>query len=376
MSETKKEFESELQKRLAKMSRDERQKALDYFNELYYDMLEKGGNEQEIIRSFGSMDEIAARLMPEPAQVSNEILTINKTLPAETGESKKRKTSVFAKIFVSPVVWFKNLFKNKTFMTVYFSLFFITIPVTIALFCIPFSILIAIFATVVSVIAALISLIVSFAACAAAIIIAGPLYIGYGIYILVANINTNAGLALMGSGFALVSLGIGFIILFKLFNYINTLVFNRAEKREKALERFNKRLKLRRKMGFAVTAFLTGAVLFAVGFGNSDWNIHKLDYAAYISANWTLDDSTDAIDSVNLKLKTRDYKIVRVDENFRVEANNFDQSIVTVEFDNGTLTITESFKFDLNRVFNIYSSTNLNLQKVIIYIPQTAAVNP
>lgn len=58
-------FLDQLRIRLSQLPEEEMQKRLDYYNEMIEDMIEDGISEEDAVESFGSVDEIAQKIMQE-----------------------------------------------------------------------------------------------------------------------------------------------------------------------------------------------------------------------------------------------------------------------------------------------------------------------
>ena len=62
---TKKEFLSALKKRLSELPKEDRDKSLEYYNEILNDRIEDGMTEEEAVSQIGSVDEIARQTVAE-----------------------------------------------------------------------------------------------------------------------------------------------------------------------------------------------------------------------------------------------------------------------------------------------------------------------
>ncbi len=62
---TKRVWERELKRHLTGLSYSEKKKVLEYYNEIYGDKAEAGLSEEEVIRGFGSPQEVAKKIMEE-----------------------------------------------------------------------------------------------------------------------------------------------------------------------------------------------------------------------------------------------------------------------------------------------------------------------
>jgi len=74
---TKYEWESELSKNLKKVPKEEAQRILDYYNELFLDKADAGHSEKEIIKSFGNPFDVAYRVVYEFEGTSSSISNNN-----------------------------------------------------------------------------------------------------------------------------------------------------------------------------------------------------------------------------------------------------------------------------------------------------------
>lgn len=82
---THQEFQTRLWEALSTLPPIERQKAADYYNELILDAIENGGQEEEVIASLGSIEEIRDKTLVEYGQslpYSNSRNTLRTTLTA------------------------------------------------------------------------------------------------------------------------------------------------------------------------------------------------------------------------------------------------------------------------------------------------------
>ena len=378
----KDEFMKLLSARLGVMTSDEKQKALDYYDELFMDRCGNGEKEEDIIESFGDVGYIAERLLGDSGDSTSYMSQEEATCIASTS---KRAVAKMQKVcsdgWDASVKVVKKSFsplKNKTVLTVYISLCFITVPLTLAAIVVAFSLVLTAAAIVFSVVIAVlsvvlalaitvISFVIAFGVCGFAFLVAGPLYSVYGIY--VATYNFGAGFAMIGCGLVLVALGVVFIMSLYSFNYLRILLFVKKNKQEK-IATMSKKYKFGRCVSMMLIVAIVGASVFMIGFGNSDWDVHRLDAYTYKSASWSFDG--EDIQEFKVKVYSRDVKIVRVTSDFRVQTNNYGNNKVTASFDGGRLTVREEYRFDLDQMFNIFSSTNLNKQKIVIYVPESA----
>ena len=330
----KKEFDKQLTSKLGNLPHEERQKALDYYNELFLDRQEHGESETDIIKSFGSPEEAAARILSEP--------------------------SVFTKTTRKLKATANKFFTNKSFLIFYFSAFIITFPLTIAAFSVAFALGVAAF-----------SILFALFVCAVAFMVVGPLYMIMGP--ISAGGFTAAGWALFGCGLVLLALGIALTLLLPQLNKLRILLFVKRENKPKAFQkaRWGKKTVL---VVVAVIFSLTllGGSLFTVGLASADWNVRNLDTAKYTDVGITIE---QPVNKITLNVRSRNVRIVGVAENFRVEANNFNQGAdVTITLDNGELKITEAkYSFNFHDMFNLFGSTNWRKRNIYVFVPENIA---
>lgn len=320
------EFEKELSQRLANLPKEERQKALEYYDELFCDRKERGEEEETIIESFGSPEDIAARIFGETVF---------------TKTTRKVKSTIL------------RIFTNKSFLIFYFSAFIITFPLTIAAFSIALGIGITIF-----------SVIIAFGAVALACGIAGPLYLILG-PISAGGFNP-AGLALFGCGATLIAIGIAFFMLLKTLDYLRILIFVKTENKSKAYKHVNKGNIFLKLTVIACILFVAGGSIFTVGFATADWNIRSLDTAEYTSVSTALNEN---IDKVTIRTTSREITIVQVTDNFRIEGYSDNESKLTVSTVGNELIVKEKYKFEFMQVFNTFKGVNWKKNRIKIYLP-------
>lgn len=342
------EFEKELSKKLSHFPQEEQQKALDYYYELFYDRLERGEAEEEIIASFGSPEEIASRISGE-------------TVFTKTTRKVKEKVT---KTTLGVTATIKRIFTNKSFLIFYFSAFIITFPLTMVVFSVVLSLGMAALGIALGLGITAFAIVFSIAACVFAFMIAGPLYMIFG-PISAGGFNST-GLALFGCGLALIALGIAFYMLLRTLDYLRILVFVKRENKPKAYSRVNKGNIFLKLSIITCIVFVAGGSVFTAGFAMTDFNIRKLDTAEYTSINTVL---PDTIDKVSLNTKSRDITIVAVAENFRVEGYSNNESKLKVDVVGNELVITETFKFEFMQMFNLFRAVNWKKENVKIYLP-------
>lgn len=78
---TKYEWESELKKKIKRLPKDEQNRVIDYYNELFEDRIEMGWQERQIIANFGTPSEVAARLLSDYSDVDSESTATISQLP-------------------------------------------------------------------------------------------------------------------------------------------------------------------------------------------------------------------------------------------------------------------------------------------------------
>ena len=108
---TRLEWEAELKIHLRALPREEIEKALDYYREMYGDMKEAGRSTDEILRMFGDPQICAARILLESREDAENSMADperkQKPLPKATEEKKSKKAqrnSTKSEISVSDVV--------------------------------------------------------------------------------------------------------------------------------------------------------------------------------------------------------------------------------------------------------------------------------
>lgn len=157
---TKLEFKLELSKKLEAISKNDRNKAIDFYTELIDDRMEDGMSEAEAICALGDLDEIAAQIKSE-ASVKGKI--------------KKRNGLTTVLLIVGSPIW-------------------------LALAIAAAAVLFAVFVVLWSLVITLMAVDVSFAACALAGFIVSPFSLVLG--------NGPAALLLLGAGLILAGLSI------------------------------------------------------------------------------------------------------------------------------------------------------------------------
>ena len=65
---TYRQWEKAFRKRLSRLPKEERERALGYYAELYGDKLDAGVSESEIVREFGDPKAAADKIIAEPAE--------------------------------------------------------------------------------------------------------------------------------------------------------------------------------------------------------------------------------------------------------------------------------------------------------------------
>jgi len=329
----KKEFFKELENKLSDTPTDERNRVLDYYSELYDEKFELGLREKEIIESFGSPDRIVSDVLSESV-FSRQVQKV------------KRSTS--------------SLFSKKSFLLVYFALFFVTIPLTFALLSLTLSAAAIILFGVLMV-----------AVLGAVFTIAGPLYAGFGVYTMIAT-DAAAGLAQVGLGLAIFAAGLILFKLLKLLDYLRILIFIKKSKKPQAFTKARAHKKLRLGTSIAViAAIIIGGSCLTGGFGMVGWDAKKLDttvYAVYQAPEF------EEFDTINIETKTRSVRLIRTDGEFDVKAYDFDGSKLTITIKDGVLSIKEDYKFTIHDIGNAFAMATDN-RKVYIYVPEDIANN-
>lgn len=348
----KSEFDTELSNRLGKLSPEERQSTLDYYDELFNDRKEAGDKETDIIKSFGTPQEIAERILNDESLYTKTSRKVKSRIARTTNNAK----STIAKIFT-----------NKSFLIFYFSAFFITIPLTISFVAIIFSLFVGALSVALGVGITIVAVIFSFAVVAFSCIVAGPLYAIIGL--ITAGGFTPAGMAILGSGLALTAVGLLFVMLLRFVNYLRIFLFvKRENKPRKYKKAYFSKTAIIVLVSVMCGLLVTGGVFFTTGFARTDWDIKKLDTATYeyVGFNFTAEE----IDNITIKTRSRDVEIIAVTEDFRITAYSDDQTKLTITLDGGTLTVTEGkFKFNFAQIFNTFSSVNWRKQQIKIYVP-------
>jgi len=327
---TKLQFEKELRNKLAHVSVAEKQKIVDYFNELFWEKSDAGEDEKSIIKSFGDIDEIVASFTEDSFFEKNV-------------KAIKSKT--------------RSFFSNKYLLTVYFSLFFITIPLTIAALSIVFSLGIAVLAVI-----------FSFFVCGVVFVIAGPLYAGYGVYLLFSH--PASGLAQIGVGVCVFGMGVLFFLLLRYVEFLRILVFVKKGNKKKAYARANGMKKLRAVLAItSVVIIVLGAGVFTAGFAKADWSYARLDTVEYTAVREDID---APVTEINVNVKSRNVYIVACSDDFKVQGFNYLKSELAVDFDRdaGVLTIKESYRYSGRDIFEVFALSDHKKQRVYIYLPK------
>ena len=178
----KNEFERRLLSHIGTLPKAEKDKVIDYYNELYYDKLDNGFSEEAIVESWGDPDDVAIKVLSESERTETVYYNEeNETKFKEIVRNTKQKCG--------------KAFKNKTFWTIYFSAFILTFPLTAALF--------SVFAALLAVAIALliVALIVPFS-----LILAGIAGSIYSIY-MIATAGTP-GVVQLGAMLCMIAIGI------------------------------------------------------------------------------------------------------------------------------------------------------------------------
>jgi len=332
---TKYQFEKELAAKLEAAPETERQKVLDYYRELFEEKAEKGLSERDIIASFGDPAAIAADVLGESV--------FNKNV-------KRVKTQA------------RSFFTNKNFLIAYFAGFMITFPLTIVVLSVFLSIGIIAFAAVLSV-----------AICGVAFVIAGPVGMGYGIYMMFDNVG--AGLAQAGAGLALLAAGIMLLMLLKVFDFLRIMLFVKKANWKESFAGATRHKKTYAVLCIVCIGLLALAGgLFAGGMGKANWSFTKLDIAEHTPVVKELD---GPVNRIEINMTSRNISIMAADDNWRVETYNYKNkkttNTVAITFDDGVLTITESGSYSAHEVFNVFTGINGKKRDVYVYVPVNIA---
>ena len=324
---TQKQFEKELAEKLAAVPGSERQKVLDYYRELYAEKAEHGLGEREIIASFG-----------DPSVIAQEVL----------GES------VFNKNVKRVKQRARSIFTNKYFWVAYCAGFMITIPLTIVLFSIIFGLAIGAFAAVFAVVVS-----------AIAFIAAGPVFAGYGVYMMFDSVN--AGLAQLGAAIALLAIGLILLMLLKVLDFLRIALFVRRVNWNTAFARATRHKKWYAVLAIVCICILSlGGGLFALGLGKAGWDIRKLDTVEYTSVTQEIN---EPVSKVDINVLSRNVHFVVAEDNWRVEAYNYLNNIVTITFEDGVLTVRERTRASHQDVLNMFSAIDSRKRNIYVYLP-------
>ena len=95
---TYRQWEKAFRKRLSRLPKEERERALGYYAELYGDKLDAGVSESEIVREFGDPKAAADKIIEESAETAS---AQGKTVRARTaGDTAARAAAVLLFLFV------------------------------------------------------------------------------------------------------------------------------------------------------------------------------------------------------------------------------------------------------------------------------------
>jgi hypothetical protein len=232
------------------------QEVVKFYDELISDRTENGESEESVISSINISDIKEAE---SPATV--------------LGSNRRKKFSLTSRSFwLCVFVPYHKAFQNKTFLTVYLSLFFLTIPLSLSYAAVVLSLLISAAAVAVSAAASAAAVVISLIAYAAVCVIAAPCYIVMGIF----DFRTSFanGLAMIAGGVALAGLAILFLWLFKSCNTLRILCFVKRENRTAAFARAKKHRRLWALFYIiAPIALIAGGLLFVIAFKSANWDI-------------------------------------------------------------------------------------------------------
>jgi len=329
----KRDFEKELEQRLSSASADERKRVLDYYSELYDEKYELGLREEEIIKSFGNPDKIAADVLGE--SVFNR----------QVQKVKDRTSSLFSK---------------KSFLMLYFALFFITIPMTIALLSLVLAAGIIMASGIFTVIL-----------CGVVFVVAGPVYAGFGVYTMIST-DAAAGLAQVGVGFGILAAGLLLFLFIRFLNYLRIVIFVKKSKKPQAIAKVKSHKKLRLGTTIAcVVAFVLGGALVTGGLGMAGWDYRRLDTTVYSAVT---EPEYQEFDTIKIDTKTRTVKLFKTDGDFKIDAYNYNASELTITIEDGVLLITEKFKLSAHDIGNAFNFANPHKRDITIYLPQDIAI--
>ncbi|MCL2622011.1 MAG: DUF4097 family beta strand repeat-containing protein [Firmicutes bacterium] len=327
----KTEFDIELIKLLQPYGKSEQIKTVEFYNEIFAEKLEQGESEEEIIKGFGSPKEIVKALKKESI--------------FDNGLKKvKEKTNAW--------------FTNKTFLTVYLSLFFITIPLTIAFFSVALGLLATAFA-----------LIVSYFAVTISFLVAGLAFAMLGVYLLL-FVNFNTGLAQIGAWLAIFAMGVALLFCTKYLNKLRVLIFVSKSKRPEAMQKAN-RYPVRHRIGLvsSATIFIMAGLIFLWGFAGVGFNIFKLDTNTYVKVS--NDAIVGEIKSLTVDVDNRNVRIFAATDNFRVEGYTYESNrlVITYNEDTGNLKVVGRFNWNLFRNLNTFNELDYRKTRLTIYVP-------
>jgi uncharacterized membrane protein len=336
----KKSFEKQLSERLGALSIDEHQRILDYYNELYHEKAEQGLSESDIINSFGSIDEIVAETLAENMASTPTSISAPKQHSADNAK------------------WYKN----KTLWTIYLSLFFITIPLTIA-----------VISTVLGLAIAVLSVVLSFVICGVVFTAVSLPYAAYGIVTMFSNFS--AGLAQIGVGLALLAVGLVIMVgCWRLYKFTSGCFPKNKAKPTTSKPAANRERNLLRTAAITcVAAISAGVILFTAGLGFAGWDIRKLDTSRYEVFAFEIQ---EAVTTLDIDVKSRGVEIIRTTnaQNWRVETWQTKGRNCTLEvtFDNGTLVVVDTFNTrntSFSESLNVFGAVNWRKRQIRIYIP-------
>jgi len=346
----KEEFERELSKHLEHLIPEERQKTLDYYDELFCDRAEHGEGEEEIIASFGSPEDIAT-------QISGETVFIKTTRKVK---DKLAKTTHGIKSTIA------KIFTNKSFLIFYFSAFIITFPLTIVAFSLAFALTVAAFSLALGLGIAVFAIVLSVFIITVVFLVMGPVYIIFG-PISAGGFNP-AGFSIMAGGVVLIGLGIAFLMLIRLLDYLRILVFVKRENKAKAYSRINRGNFFIKLTIIACVTVIAGGAIFTAALASADFNVRNLDTATYTPINFTIDDPS-SLNTVRIRTTTRNITLVAATENFRVTGYSNNESRIAVEIENNALVIRETYRFEFMQLFNIFQGVNWRRNNIRVYLP-------
>ena len=198
------EFERKLLSRIEMLPRIEKDKVIDYYNELYYDKLDSGFSEEAIVDSWGDPDDAAIKILSESDKTENTY--------SDTADETK-----FKQMFNSAKQKCSRKLKNRTFWIIYFSAFVITFPLTAALF----SVVVALLSV------ALVLLVVALVV-PVSLILAGIAGVVFSVYLVV---TTGApGVVQLGAMLGMIAVGIFGLYFTKLLIRAFKTLFRKKEK--------------------------------------------------------------------------------------------------------------------------------------------------